>query len=64
MKTDIEIAQSAELRPIAEIAAKVGLGEDDIIPYGRYKAKVPLEISRRDTPPRGKLILVAGINPT
>ena len=64
MKTDIEIAQGAELRPITEIAAKVGLSADDIIPYGRYKAKVPLEIARRDAPPRGKLILVAGINPT
>ena len=64
MKTDIEIAQSAELRPITEIAEKAGLGADDIIPYGRYKAKVPLEISQRDAAPRAKLILVAGINPT
>ncbi|HUG40683.1 MAG TPA: formate--tetrahydrofolate ligase [Longimicrobiales bacterium] len=64
MKTDIEIAQGAELRPITEIAAKVGLAADDIIPYGRYKAKVPLEVARGDAPSRGKLILVAGINPT
>ncbi len=64
MKTDIQIAQEAELRPITEIAGKIGLSADDIIPYGRYKAKIPLEISQRDTPPRGKLILVAGINPT
>ena len=64
MKSDIEIAQSADLRPITEIAEKVGLGPERIIPYGRYKAKVPLEISQRAEGPRGKLILVAGINPT
>ena len=64
MKTDIQIAQEAELRPIAEIAEKIDLSPDDIIPYGRYKAKIPLEISQRREPPRGKLILVAGINPT
>ncbi len=64
MKTDIEIAQAAELRPITEIAEKIGLGQDDIIRYGHYKAKVPLELSRADASPRAKLILVAGINPT
>jgi formate--tetrahydrofolate ligase len=63
MKTDIEIAQSAELRPITEIAEKIGLGPDDIIRYGRYKAKVPLDLVAGDKP-RAKLILVAGINPT
>jgi formate--tetrahydrofolate ligase len=64
MKTDIQIAQEAKLRPITEIAEKIDLKADDIIPYGRYKAKIPLEISQTDAPPRGKLILVAGINPT
>ncbi|MBW3552662.1 MAG: formate--tetrahydrofolate ligase [Gemmatimonadetes bacterium] len=64
MKTDIEIAQGAELRPITEIAGKLGLSADDIIPYGRYKAKVPLDVAGKDAPARGKLILVAGINPT
>ena len=64
MKTDIQIAQEAELRPITEIAEKIGLSADEIIPYGRYKAKIPLDISQTDEPPRGKLILVAGINPT
>ncbi|NIT95426.1 MAG: formate--tetrahydrofolate ligase, partial [Actinobacteria bacterium] len=39
MKTDIQIAQEAELRPITEIAEKIGLSADEIIPYGRYKAK-------------------------
>src|SRR5690606_24413341 len=51
-------------RPITEIAAKIDLGPDDIVPYGRYKAKIPLERSGGDAPPRAKLILVAGINPT
>ena len=64
MKTDIQIAQEAELRPITEIAEKIGLSADEIIPYGRYKAKIPLDIARTDDPPRAKLILVAGINPT
>ncbi len=64
MQTDIEIAQAAELRPITEIAGKIGLSAEDIIPYGRYKAKIPLDISQRGAAARGKLILVAGINPT
>jgi formate--tetrahydrofolate ligase len=64
MKTDIQIAQAAELRPIEEIAAAIELSAVDIIPYGRFKAKIPLEISQTDAPPRGKLIVVAGINPT
>jgi formate--tetrahydrofolate ligase len=64
MKTDIEIAQAAELRPITEIAEKVGLGPDDIIRYGHHKAKIPLQLVKTDAKPRAKLILVAGINPT
>jgi formate--tetrahydrofolate ligase len=63
MKTDIEIAQSATLRPITEIAEKIGLGPDDIIRYGHHKAKVPLELAKAESP-RARLILVAGINPT
>ena len=43
MKSDIEIAQAAELLPIRDIAGTLGLGEDDIEAYGRYKAKVRLE---------------------
>ena len=38
--SDIEIAQAAKLRPIAEVAAELGLGPDEILPYGRYKAKI------------------------
>jgi formate--tetrahydrofolate ligase len=61
--SDIEIAQSAKLRPIADVAAELGLGPDEILPYGRYKAKITAEaIAKRS--PRGRLVLVTGINPT
>ena len=61
--SDIAIAQAAKLRPIAEVAAEVGLGPDEILPYGRYKAKIAADaIARRK--PRGRLVLVTGINPT
>jgi formate--tetrahydrofolate ligase len=61
--SDIAIAQAAKLRPIAEVAAEVGLGPDEILPYGRYKAKIsPEAIARRK--PSGRLVLVTGINPT
>lgn len=64
MLTDIQIAQSAKLQPIVEIAAKLGLSENEIEPHGRYKAKVPLEAIRARGEPKGKLVLVTGINPT
>ena len=61
--SDIAIAQAAKLRPIADVAAEVGLGPDEILPYGRYKAKISAEaIAKRQ--PRGRLVLVTGINPT
>jgi formate--tetrahydrofolate ligase len=61
--SDIAIAQAAKLRPIAEVAAEVGLGPDEILPYGRYKAKISAEaIAKRK--PKGRLVLVTGINPT
>ena len=61
--SDIEIAQSVTPRPITEIAAKLGLTENDLIPYGRDKAKV--EPSAYQSKPRkGKLVLVTAINPT
>ncbi len=61
--SDIAIAQAAKLRPIAEVAAEVGLGPDEILPYGRYKAKISADaIARRQ--PTGRLVLVTGINPT
>jgi formate--tetrahydrofolate ligase len=64
MLTDIQIAQAAELRPIEEIAARVGLRADEIQPYGRYKAKVPLAALRSRSSSQGRLVLVTGTNPT
>ena len=63
MKTDIEIAQAAEMLPIAQIAARVGLDEDKLEYYGKYKAKVDT-LALRSLPRKGKLILVTAINPT
>jgi formate--tetrahydrofolate ligase len=61
--SDIAIAQAAKLRPIADVAAEIGLKPDEILPYGRYKAKISAEaIARRK--PTGRLVLVTGINPT
>ena len=62
MPTDLEIAQAVTLRPIRDVAAELGLHEDEIDLYGRYKAKLPLDIAKR--PVRGKLILVTAIHPT
>ena len=62
MPTDLEIAQAVTLRPIRDVAAELGLHEDEIDLYGRYKAKLPLEIAQR--PVRGKLVLVTAIHPT
>ncbi len=61
--SDIAIAQAARMRPIAEVAAELGLGPDDILPYGRYKAKIAPEAVARYAP-TGRLVLVTGINPT
>jgi formate--tetrahydrofolate ligase len=65
MKTDIEIAQEATPRPITEIALKAGLLEEELEPYGRYKAKVlPGAFERLREAPNGKLVLVTAITPT
>lgn len=65
MLTDIEIAQSTVLKPISEIADKIGLKEDEYEPYGRYKAKITDSfLKRMENKPNGKLILVTAINPT
>jgi len=61
--TDIEIAQAARPRPITEIAAEAGLRPDEYLPYGRYKAKITFEAAAA-RPPKGRLVLVTGINPT
>jgi formate--tetrahydrofolate ligase len=60
--TDIEIAQQATMRPIRDVAADLGLGEDDIDLYGKFKAKLPLSLA--SAPPKGRLVLVTAINPT
>ncbi|OCL73519.1 formate--tetrahydrofolate ligase [Streptococcus agalactiae] len=65
MKTDIEIAQSVALKPIAEIVEQVGIGFDDIELYGKYKAKLSFDkIEAVRSQKVGKLILVTAINPT
>lgn len=65
MKTDVQIAQEATLKPILEVAADLGLDKKDLEQYGEYKAKVSLDVlaSKKDLPD-GKLILVTAINPT
>ena len=63
MKSDIEIAQEARLLPITEIAARLGVREESLEPYGRYKAKLDIH-SLRDVPATGRLILVTAISPT
>ena len=65
MKSDIEIAQEAKMIPIKEVAAQLGMTEDDLELYGKYKAKISDElINRVKDRPDGKLILVTAINPT
>lgn len=65
MKTDIEIAQDAELKPIKEVAGSLGISEDELELYGRYKAKLTDEyMSGLSGRPDGKLVLVTAINPT
>ena len=65
MKTDIEIAQEARMSPIIDIARSIGLDEDDIELYGKYKAKVSLGVwDRIKDRPSGKVVLVTAINPT
>ncbi|MCH5205622.1 MAG: formate--tetrahydrofolate ligase [Oscillospiraceae bacterium] len=65
MLTDIEIAQQAKMLKIGQIAEKLGISEDEIEPYGHYKAKLSQELFERTANnPDGKLILVTAINPT
>ena len=65
MKTDIQIAQEAKMLPIKEVAASIGIMEDDLELYGKYKAKLSDELMERSkNNPDGKLILVTAINPT
>ncbi|MEY8352236.1 formate--tetrahydrofolate ligase [Lachnospiraceae bacterium 54-53] len=65
MKTDIEIAQEAEMIPIKEVAASYGIDEDELELYGKYKAKLTDELwNRVKDKPDGRLVLVTAINPT
>ena len=65
MKTDIQIAQEANMLPIRDVAAKYGIGEDDLELYGKYKAKFSDELLKEiEGRPDGKLVLVTAINPT
>lgn len=65
MLSDIEIAQAAKLKPISEVASALGLVDEDLELYGRYKAKIsPAVWERVKDCPDGKLILVTAINPT
>ena len=65
MMTDIEIAQNAEMKHIKEVAAKLGISEDDLDMYGKYKAKLSDELIKKvEGNENGKLILVTAINPT
>lgn len=63
MKTDIEIARQAKMRPIVSVAAELGIDPDDLELYGKYKAKVPLSYRGRKNE-KGKLVLVSAISPT
>ena len=60
--SDIEIANSVKPRPIVDVARDVGLAADDIEPYGRFKAKLPLDVASQ--PAKGRLVLVTAISPT
>ncbi len=63
-KTDIEIARSIPLEPISKIAEKINISPDELIPYGKYMAKVPLELISEEKVKKSKLILVTSITPT
>jgi formate--tetrahydrofolate ligase len=64
MQTDLEIARTIQLKPIATVAAKCHIDADDLELYGKYKAKLPLHLIREDRWKKGNLILVSAISPT
>ena len=65
MKTDVQIAQEAKMLPISQIADSLGIEDDELELYGKYKGKVSLDVlSRLGDKQDGKLILVTAINPT
>ncbi|MCI7628819.1 MAG: formate--tetrahydrofolate ligase, partial [Blautia glucerasea] len=63
-KTDIEIAQECEMKPITEIAEKAGIDDKYLEQYGKYKAKIDYNLLKESNKENGKLILVTAINPT
>ena len=63
-KSDIEIAQSTIMQPITEVAEKIGLSNDDIELYGKYKSKINLDVLTKNSAHQGKLILVTAMSPT
>lgn len=64
MKSDIEIAQGAKMKPVNEIASSIGINQDDLIPYGKYKAKLPLKLIDQQKIKGSKLVLVSAISPS
>ena len=64
MKTDIQIARECELLPIGEIATQLGIAPEEIEPYGRYMAKVPVSLIDEKKVKKSRLILVTAISPT
>ena len=65
MKSDIQIAQEAKLKPITEIAESIGIGEDELDLYGKYKAKISPDILKRlQDRPQAKCIVITAITPT
>jgi formate--tetrahydrofolate ligase len=64
MKSDIDIAHEAKMKPITEIAEKIGIPIDDLIPYGKYKAKLPLHLIDHKNLNNNMLVLVSAISPT
>ena len=62
--TDLEIAQKAQMLPIREVAKKLSISEDDLDPYGKYKAKLPLHLINAEKMKHSKLVLVTAITPT
>jgi formate--tetrahydrofolate ligase len=63
--SDIEIAREAKMKPVREVAAKLGIPEESLLPYGHTKAKIAMDfIEAQKSKPDGKLILVTAISPT
>jgi formate--tetrahydrofolate ligase len=64
MKSDIELAYETEMKPISQIGAELGINEEDLEQYGRYKAKIPLKYIDMEKVKKSTLILVSAISPT